>query len=142
MEIHEKIGFGVAIIIIALLAKQDIYERKISLFTIIISGCIALLYLAAGEKLDIVSLCLRILPGVVLLFVSLLSDEKVGYGDGASVLMLGLWTSAAFCMLATTIGMLLAGIYGLVLLITSKKEQQIPFLPFLLTAMEVLLVYV
>ena len=142
MEIHEKIGFGVALIIIAYLAKQDIYERKISLFTIIISGCIALLYLAAGERLDIVSLSLRILPGGFLLFASLLSDEKVGYGDGASVLMLGLWTSTVFCMLATTIGMLLAGVYGLILLCTGKKEREIPFLPFLLIAMEVLLIYV
>lgn len=142
MEIHEKIGFSVALIMIAILAKQDIYERKVSLFTITISCWIALLYLAAGERLDIVSLSLRILPGGLLLFVSLLTDEKVGYGDGASVLLLGLWTSVAFCLLATAVGMLLAGIYGLLLMCIGKRGQLIPFLPFLLTAMEVLLIYV
>lgn len=142
MEIHIKIGFAAALIFIAYLASQDIREKRISLFEIILSGSIAILYLAAGERLDFVQLCLRILPGVLLLFVALLSEEKVGYGDGAAVLVLGLWTSTMFCLLSVGIGLLLTGVCGVILLLMGKKKQQIPFMPFLLTAMEVMLVYV
>lgn len=142
MEIHEKIGFGAALILIAWLTAQDIHEKRISLFAIVISGSIALLYLASGERLEIVSLCFRILPGILLLFAALLSEEKVGYGDGASVLVLGLWTNASFCLLSTGIGLFLAGGYGVFLLLAGKKNQQIPFMPFLLAGMEVMFIYV
>lgn len=142
MEIHEKIGFGAALILTALLAGQDIREKRVSLFVIVLSGSIALLYLAAGERLEFVSLCFRILPGAFLLFTALLSEEKIGYGDGAAVLVLGLWTSGIFCLLTVSIGLLLAGIYGTLLLLSGKKNCRIPFMPFLLTAMEVMLIYV
>lgn len=142
MEIHEKIGFGAALVLIALLTGQDIREKRISLFAIILSGSIALLYLAAEERLELVSLCFRILPGMLLLFTALLSEEKIGYGDGAAVLVLGLWTSGIFCLLSVSIGLLLAGVYGMLLLLGGKKNRQIPFMPFLLTAMEVMLIYV
>lgn len=142
MQVHEKIGFGAALVFVAYLTKQDIHEKRISLFAIILSGSIALLYLAAGECLEPGQVCFRILPGVLLILVALLSGEKIGYGDGISVLVLGLWTSAVFCLLSVTIGLFLAGIYGVILLCTGKKEREIPFLPFLLAAMEVLLIEV
>ena len=76
MEIHEKIGFGAALILTALLAGQDIREKRVSLFVIVLSGSIALLYLAAGERLKIVSLCLRSLLRARLLFTTLLKKYK------------------------------------------------------------------
>lgn len=142
MEIHEKIGFGVALIFVAYLSAQDIREKRVSVFAIVLFGSIAILYMAAGERLDFVQLSLKILPGVLLLFVALLSEEKIGYGDGAAVLVLGLWTSTFFCLLSTSIGLLMAGIYGGLLMVVKKQNYRIPFLPFLLTAMEVLFVYV
>lgn len=142
MGMHEKIGFAVALLLLAYLAEQDIREQKISLFAIILSGSVALLYLAAGEQLSLVQVTLRSLPGILLLFVALLSEEGIGYGDGVTVLVLGLWTSVAFCLFAVSIGLLLAGVCAIMLLLMGKKNKQIPFIPFLLAAMEVLLIYV
>jgi len=142
MGTHEKIGFGAALILMAYLAREDIYKKRIPLFAIVISGCSALLFMAAGESLSFMQITVRIFPGVVLLLAAFVTKEAIGYGDGVAVLVLGLWTSIIFCLSAVGIGLFLAGICGVVLLIRGKKKVQIPFIPFLLAAMEVLLIYV
>lgn len=139
---HEKMGFVAALLFVACLARQDIREQKVSLLIIIISGSTALLYLAAGEQLNLVQVVLRSMSGVLLLLAALLSGERIGYGDGATVLVLGFWTNAVFCLLTVSIALMLAGICGVVLFVMGKKKMQIPFLPFLLAAMEVLFIYV
>ena len=138
---YEQIGFSVALLMIAYLAMQDIKQNEISLFVLILSGCVALLFLAAEERLIINEVTEKMLPGMLMLALSLLSKESIGYGDGATVLVLGLWTSMRYCSMATMIAIMMAGGYGIFLLINKKKEKRIPFIPFLLAAMEVLFLY-
>lgn len=139
---HEKIGFVAALIFVAYLAYQDIREQRVSVLALIIAGSASILYLAAGEQLNPVQVICRSLPGVLLLFVALLSKEEIGYGDGITVLVMGLWIGMVCSLLVVCIGLFLAGICGTVLLVKGNREKQIPFVPFLLTAMEVLLIYV
>lgn len=139
---YEKAGYGAALFTIAYLTGQDIKKKEISLCTLIISGCVAVLYLAAGELLTLEQIVASILPGVVLLVMAFFSRENIGYGDGVAVLVLGLWTGGIFCMLTVGIGIFLAGFYAIFVLIFKKSQKQIPFVPFLLFSMEVLFIYV
>ncbi|MDE6964759.1 MAG: hypothetical protein K2P30_14175, partial [Lachnospiraceae bacterium] len=56
------------------------------------------------------------------------------------VLTLGLWTGGWFAFAVTAIGIMLSGIYGTFCLL-KRKNDPIPFVPFLLLGMEVLLFY-
>ena len=81
------------------------------------------------------------MPGGILLLLSLITKESIGYGDGMTVIVLGLWTGGWFAFHVFCIGILLAGICAVFYLIKGKKDT-IPLIPFLLIGMEVALIYV
>ncbi len=139
---YEKIGYCAALFTMSYLAGEDIKRRELSLCILVISGCVAILYLAAGGFLTIEQIAVSIFPGVMLLVVSFFSGETIGYGDGVATLVLGLWTGSVFCMQAVGLGFALTGLYAIFVLGVKKKQKQIPFVPFLLLAMEVLFIYV
>lgn len=139
---YEKTGYCAALFTIAYLTGQDIKRKEISLCALVVSGCVAVLYLAAGELLTIEQIAVSTLPGAVFLVMAFFSGENIGYGDGVAALVLGLWTGGIFCMLTLGIGIFLVGVYAIFVLILKRGQKQIPFMPFLLFAMEVLFVYV
>lgn len=139
---YEKIGYCVVLITVGFLAWQDIKTRKISILGLILSGIIAIFYLFVQGKLGIIHILNCMLPGMLLLVLSVISGEKIGYGDGATVLIVGLWTNMEFCIKTLIIAFFLTGCYAGILLFKKRKEEKIPFIPFLLSAVEVLLFFV
>ena len=121
------------------LAKEDIEEHMISIKKLLVFGMLALLYFWYKESFIWQELVRRVMPGLFLLFLSWISRESIGYGDGAAVIVLGLWTGVLFTLLTVCIGILAAGVWSMVCLIR-KKTGPIPFIPFLLLGMEAALV--
>ena len=80
----------------------------------------------------------RMLPGLFLLLLAYLTSEQVGYGDGLAVLILGCFLGAGKCAAVCGTAFMLSGLFttGKICL---KKEEPVPFLPFLLGALEVVL---
>ena len=78
------------------------------------------------------------LPGLFLLLLAYLTSEQVGYGDGLAVLILGCFLGAGKCAAVCGMAFMLSGPFttGKICL---KKEEPVPFLPFLLGALEVVL---
>lgn len=76
------------------------------------------------------------IPGVVLLLTARISEEKIGYGDGVCVLLLGILTGYRACMTVLCIGLFLLSITVIFLLIIRRvhKKSKIPFIPFLFAA--------
>ncbi len=135
---YNKIAYSAVLVTIGFLSWEDIKKKEISLFVLIVSGSIALLCLIAENGIEIVHIVGCMLPGMLLLALSLISQEKIGYGDGATVLVLGFWTDMDFCVATLAIAFLLTGCYAIFLLLKRRKDEKIPFIPFLLAAMEVL----
>ncbi|MGI6006069.1 MAG: hypothetical protein ACOX8E_01085 [Ruminococcus sp.] len=85
---------------------------------------------------DLLSLAAAFIPGILLLLAGKVTNEAVGYGDGLTVLMLGvchgLWK---VCEIVLG-GMLLSAVWGGILLIVKKKgwKQEFPWIPFLFLA--------
>lgn len=129
------------LILLASLTKQDLKEKRISVNKILFFAMLAVLYLFFSKNLIWQELCRRILPGMALLALSLLSRESIGYGDGAAVLVLGLWIGMKYTLMVVCVGILAAGIYSLFCLLR-KDTDAIPFIPFLLLGMEVVLIAV
>ena len=137
---YQQAGYGAALLFLAYLSFQDIKTKLVSARAIWISGMAALLYLFLGQSGDAKEWTIRVIPGMVLLLVSWMTKESLGYGDGAAVIVLGLWCGTFFCVLILCLGIILSGIYALYCM-AAGRTSPLPFLPFLLTAMEVILLY-
>lgn len=80
------------------------------------------------------SLGFSFLPGIFFWMLSFMTREKVGYGDGWVLLMIGLFIGFVECFLVLMIGLMAESMILLVLLVFRKvhKDGEIPFVPFLL----------
>lgn len=80
---------------------------------------------------------LSVLPGAAFWGISLATGEKVGYGDGWMLLMIGLFTGLGRCFMILLTGLMLESAVVLVLLAARKisTDKTVPFAPFLLLGM-------
>lgn len=90
---------------------------------------------------DGLSVILSVIPGAMFWFLSFVTDEKVGYGDGWMLVMIGLFVGLHRCFLILMMGLLCESAAVLVLLAFKRVsgDRRIPFAPFLLVGMGVLL---
>ena len=84
---------------------------------------------------------LSVIPGAVFWFISLVTREKVGYGDGWMLVMIGLFVGIWKCFLILLIGLISESVIVLALLALQRisSDRKIPFAPFLLFGMGVAL---
>lgn len=77
---------------------------------------------------------LSILPGVILLIFSYLSNEAIGYGDGMIVVGIGLWTTCMKLLVVLEIAFMAAAFISLLCILKHKKAMSLkfPFAPCLL----------
>ena len=113
------------LLLLTVTAAEDIREKKISVCTVTVFAIAAVIYH---------------MPGSMLVLISLLTGESIGYGDGVLVMTLGLWLGGIFTLTVTVTGIMISGIYGVICLLR-RKYDPIPFVPFLLIGMEVALLY-
>lgn len=86
-----------------------------------------------------VQILLSLLPGLFFLLVSWCTKEKVGYGDGILLLIIGLTVGFNQCFTGLCISLFLSAFFGVLLLFFHKaqKNSRIPFVPFLAMGMGV-----
>lgn len=142
-----EIGYSAALVSVGYLSAGDIREKKLSLKVLLVSLAAAVFAFMLCNRMSdeplmkeilIEELIIRMFPGMLLLLLALLTKERIGYGDGITVLLIGLWCGGVFAAAAVCIALFLSGFYALVLLIR-RTGHTLPFLPFLLIAMEVLI---
>ena len=115
---------------------QDIKEKKVTGNYLRIGAVVGLLYKIAGiaQKADLVKDWMgALLPGIVLLILAKMTKEKIGYGDGSVIVILGNYWNLKEIWLVLQGALVLTMIVSVILLITKKvgKEYEMPFLPFL-----------
>lgn len=135
-------AYSISLLFLAGLTQEDIKTKELSIYKVVTFIFLGFLFrLATGQfTWNEISGCL--FPGGVLLLLSFLTKERIGYGDGMTVAALGLWTGGWFTAFIVWVGIMLSGVWGGICLLRGKKEETIPFLPFLLLGMEVAFVYV
>lgn len=133
-------AYCAGLVLLAMLAAEDIRERKISVNKLLIFALLAVCYRIFMKELWWQEILGAVSPGIMLLLLSWSTNESIGYGDGMTVVVLGLWMGGWFTLQILGIGILLTGIYA-VWRVIRKKRGVIPFVPFLLAGMEVALIY-
>lgn len=128
-------------LIIGICAVYDGMVKKIPLIVVWIGITVAVvLHLqgVAGEC-SWLSISLSLVPGLIFWVLSFVTGEKVGYGDGWMLVAIGLYMGLWRCFLILLIGLVSESLLALIMLAVKRisKDRQIPFAPFLLFGMGV-----
>ncbi len=130
------------LLFLAVCAGYDVREKKIPLVVVWVGMALAVLLRVQGAygEWSVLSVGLSVIPGLVFWLISLVTGEKVGYGDGWMLIMIGLYTDLWRCFLILLAGLFSESVAALVLLAARKisKDRQVPFAPFLLLGMGVI----
>lgn len=126
---------------LAVCAVFDGLYRQIPLAVVWLGMLVAVclqIYGAMGET-QIAAMVISLLPGLGFFLLSFFSGEKVGYGDGWALLMIGLFLGIYRCFMVLLVGLLAESAVAMILLAFGKikRDREIPFLPFLLLGMGV-----
>ena len=129
----------VTLIFLAAASREDIRSRTIPLALAGIWGVFgaavtAALLLSGGLSPEAAGF--SVLPGIFLLGLALLSEGRIGCGDGLLFVACGLTAGAEAAFFLLCLSTLLAALFGAAGLILGKlkKGARLPFLPFVLAA--------
>lgn len=133
---------GIALLYMSVCMVFDIRYREIPLLLIIMGMAAAFgidLWWMKEGSVTVMETGLALLPGVFFLLTGFFTGEKVGYGDGLLLVILGLLLGAYRCFLILIIGLVFSAFVSLFLLLLRKagRRSQIPFAPFLVLGMGV-----
>lgn len=127
----------ILIIYLVVLSIWDIQRREFPVGAVLGGLGVSLIYgIVKGKGY---SLLLGVIPGILLVLMGFLTREKVGYGDGILVIIIGLilgWPGSFVIYVIAQFGVLFYAVFLLVARHTSG-DVKIPFAPFL--AMSVVL---
>lgn len=127
--------------LLAICAVCDGLEKKIPLAVVWIGIVVAIVMKVQGMpgEWSWLSITLSVLPGIIFWILSLITDEKVGYGDGWILIMIGSFMGLWRCFLILLIGLVSESLVVLILMVFRRisRDRQIPFAPFLLFGMGV-----
>lgn len=129
-----SISEGILLVFLGINAVSDIRTKKIIGWSAGIFGLFGLLYGFILGGLNLFTVAIALLPGIVFLIIGKLSREAFGYGDGIVVLIMGLYIGIQKLVDSLLIALLLAGVWSIVLMVFLKKKKQaeFPFVPFVL----------
>ena len=135
-------GWIIAVVCMSVLAITDIKEKAVPYVFLVVFGMIAVIYTVMRGEKEWINILYSLIPGVFLLMVSLCTKESIGYGDGWTVMALGLLLGAGACFITVCIGLFVSAFFSLVLLVLHKVsgKSRLPFLPFLTIGLGVLMI--
>jgi len=133
---------GIALIYMSVCTGFDIRRREIPLPFLIFGIAAALgidIWWIWEGAVTMVETGIALLPGVFFLLMSFFTGEKVGYGDGLLLIVLGLLFGVYRCFLILSIGLVSSAVVSLFLLLLRRagRYSRIPFAPFLVLGMGV-----
>lgn len=139
-------------------ARRDIRTKTVSMYVSLVAGIAAIaLHFLCGAETAVQDMVLQgetlqegmfggaalqkqlvwisgILPGLFFLAAARITGEQIGYGDGAAVLILGLFLGGSGCIAVVSSALLLLCPAALFQVVFKKagRKATMPFLPYLL----------
>ncbi len=126
-------------IFLAVCAVFDGLQKQIPLVAVWLGILTAICLRAGGMmgEINLPAVALSLLPGAAFFLLGFITREKVGYGDGWVLLMIGLFLDLSRCFFILLAGLLIESAVALVLLALCKirRGKEIAFCPFVLLGM-------
>ena len=131
----EKIVLGIWVIVLWIQTICDIKWKRIPMIITVV-GVVAGIFYCLMTQRNWVDILWAVAPGIFCLLYSKISNETLGYGDGLLLCAMGLYLEVEHILFIAMLAFGLAGIGGLVLVVFfhKKRNDEIPFVPFLLAA--------
>ena len=124
----ENIQGIVLMVGLGFLALEDIKTHKIRSMSIIVFALVgAILSFLNGNWFDW-RLILGFIPGIIVLFLGLLTKETIGYGDGLVVLALGCYLNIFEIIGLSMLALTLAGLAAVFLIVVYHKGKTLRLL--------------
>lgn len=111
----------------------DIRLKKIPIVATLIWGLCGATIVIIGCREELLNYVFAIVPGMIMLLVSWITKQSVGYGDGVVLLILGIYVGWQSILAIYMLSVLIAGISGIILMLFfhKNKNYEIPFVPYL-----------
>jgi len=132
-------------IVLGSLAGFSVYDmkyKKIPVAGLVVFGVVVLIYcLCIGTGLY--SMLSGLVPGAVVLLVSLCTKESIGTGDGLMLLVLGMFCGFRTILSVLGTALVFTAFTAMLLLIFRRagRKTELPFLPFLFAGYVLTLVW-
>lgn len=122
------------IIILGVICVFDIKRKKIPVYMLIILAAAGIISNFTIGEFDIEKRIIAMLPGMILLIVSMITKQQIGYGDGMIILIMGLYIDIDDILSIVLSSFLLSSIAAIILMTVFKKKKnfEMAFSPFLL----------
>lgn len=123
-------------------AWQDWTKKRVSAYLLVCSGLEGLLCYGCFRQMTAADMLLGAAIGAAALLLGFVTREKIGYGDGAMILVCGIFLGFAANLELLCIALFLVELAALFLIVVKRKGRryQIPFIPFLLVGYLFLLI--
>ena len=122
------------IIILGVICVFDIKRKIIPVYMLIILAAAGIISNFTVGEFDIEKRIIAMLPGMILLIVSMITKQQIGYGDGMIILIMGLYIDIDDILSIVLSSFLLSSIAAIILMTVFKKKKnfEMAFSPFLL----------
>ena len=122
------------IIILGVICVFDIKRKKIPVYMLIILAAAGIISNFTIGEFDIEKRIIAMLPGMILLIVSMITKQQIGYGDSLIILIMGLYIDIDDILSIVLSSFLLSSIAAIILMTIFKKKKnfEMAFSPFLL----------
>lgn len=125
---------GILLAFLGLNAVSDIKTKKILVWSAGVFGIFGIAYGLTTKDLTLSQALIALLPGIIFLLISKVTNESMGYGDGIIVLVMGIYISIQKLIGSLVLALIFAAIWSIVLVVffRKKKQEEFPFVPFVL----------
>lgn len=125
---------GMLLVYLLMAAAMDIRTKKVSLRAAIIFAAAGIIVEMLWRQLDIGVWLAGILPGLFFMMLAWITREAVGYGDGAVLLVCGVFLGLWDCLRVLLLGLFLSFPFSLFCVVCCRagRKKEIPFVPFLM----------
>lgn len=132
MQIKEVI----VLVFLSVNTYSDIKNSKIILGSAAVFGAVGLICWLVVRDCTLAEAAVALLPGILLLAISKITGEALGYGDGICVLVMGMYIRLWSLIWILVSAMMMAAVWaGVIMVVQGKnKRHEFPFIPFLMAA--------
>lgn len=123
----------ICLVIMVFIAIKDIKTREVSVLVLVAAGVAGISYHLIAQELDWWLIIAGAIVGGCFLIIGKITKEKIGYGDGLVISLLGLFVGFwnILVILSITFFLLLCVSIPVMCKKKMSKNYTLPFLPFL-----------
>jgi len=123
-------------IFLAISSVIDIWKKKVYLIPTAAAGLIGIVVQIVNHPLSWKVCIGGIVIGCCFMLAAKVTRESIGYGDGAAVMVIGVWMGVFQTVEILLMALTMAAIFSIALLLFRRvgRKYAIPFIPFLFAA--------